>query len=117
MLLTLALAAACSGPDDGDAGATRTMVLETCAPGGDAVETEVCECAYDELADRYDADELERLDRQVRDDPENVPPELQEIVLDCGFEQVAPPTTKPATTSTSTSTSTSRSTSTTEQEP
>lgn len=100
----MVLAAGCSGADDGGAGATRSMVLETCAPGGDAVETEVCECAYDELADRYDADELERIDRQVRDDPDNVPAEVQAIVLDCGFEQVAPPTTKPTTSTSTTST-------------
>jgi hypothetical protein len=98
-----ALAGGCGDdPADGGADATAAMVLETCAPGGDPVETEVCECAYRELTERFDDAQLEDLDRELRDDPETVPPEIRQVVLDCGFERVAPPTSKPAATSTST---------------
>ena len=84
-------------------------MLASCAPGGDPVETEVCQCAYDELRDRFDAEELERLDRQLLDDPDTVPPEVREVALACGFDRVSPPTTKPpAVSSSSSTTSTSR---------
>lgn len=90
------------------------MVLETCAPGGDAVETRVCECAFDELSERFDADQLERLDRQLRDDPGTVPDAVQAAVLDCEFELIAPPPTpttgRSSTTTTTSSPSTSSST-------
>lgn len=81
------------------------MVLETCAPGGDPVETEVCECAYETVRERYDAEELERLDQQLRDDPDTVPADVQEAVLACAFDRVSPPTTEPPTTTTTTATS------------
>jgi hypothetical protein len=113
LLAALALAtAACGDTDDGGEDAVEAMVLETCAPGGDAVESEICRCAYDELRQRLSAEELERLDRQLRDDPDTVPAEVQEVVLACGFGLVAPPTTK-ATTSTSTSMSSSTTSTTT----
>ena len=106
-LAALATTASCgSTPEDGGAGATEAMVLASCAPNGDPVETEVCECAYDELSDRFDADELERLDRELLDDPETVPAEVQEVALACGFERVSPPTTKPPDVSSSSSTPT-----------
>ena len=113
------LLAACGDADDGGEEAVRAMVLETCAPGGetaDPIERDVCLCAYETLRDRLDPGELERLDRRVRDDPENVPAELQEAVLDCAFDVVAPAEPKPSTTSTtsrSSSSSSSTSTSTT----
>jgi hypothetical protein len=110
--LVAALAvASCADTDDGGDGATESMVLETCAPGDVPVEEDVCRCAFDTLTDRLDADELERLDQQLRDDPETVPPDVQAAVLECGFAVVAPPTTKPPTpTSTSTPTSTTTTT-------
>jgi len=86
--------------DDGGESAVEAMVLETCAPGADPVESEVCRCAYRELRERLDGEELERLDRQLRDDPETVPDEVQEVVLACGFEVVTPPTAKPSSTTT-----------------
>jgi len=110
LIAVLGAAAACAEVDDGGAGATEAMVLETCAPGADPAEVAVCRCAYERLADQLDADALAELDRDARDDPETVPPLLQEAVLACLFERVAPPPTKaPATTSTtSSSTSTTR---------
>jgi hypothetical protein len=95
------LLAGCAGADDGATDATESMVLETCAPGTVPVEVQVCTCAYEELNRRLDAAELARLDRQLRDDPETVPAEVQAVVLECGFEVLAPPTTtKPSTTTT-----------------
>ena len=86
------------------------MVLETCAPGGDPVETEVCECAFDAVSERFDAAALDRLDRQLRDDPDTVPAAVQEAVLECGFDRVSPPTTKPPETTSSSATSSTSST-------
>jgi hypothetical protein len=123
LTLTFVVAAAACGADtdDGGAGAVEAMVLETCAPSRDPIEAEVCQCALDELQIRFDADALEELDRQLRDDPETIPPEVQEIVLDCGFERVSPPAPKPeestTTSSTASTSSTSSSTSTTRRSP
>ena len=109
--LALAAAACESSPEETDAGATEAMVLETCAPDRDPVELDVCDCAFRELRDRFDDEALERLDRELLDDPDAVPPEVQEVVLACGFERVSPPTTKPPSTTTSSSTSSTSSTS------
>jgi hypothetical protein len=104
VLVAAGLAACGDSPEVGGAAAVRSMVLEACAPGGDAVQTDICTCAYDALADRFDGEALESLDRELRDDPETVPAAVQEAVLECSFEQVAPPTSKPTTTSTSSTT-------------
>lgn len=104
------------GGGDGGADAVESMVLETCAPGSDPVETEVCRCAYRAIEERYDSDALRDLDRRLRDDPETVTPEIREVVLDCAFDVVAPPTSEPEATATSRSTaSTTSSTATTER--
>jgi hypothetical protein len=117
VLLALVVLTACASPEEADPDAIETMVLATCAPRADPVETEVCECAFDAIRARFDADDLERLDRQLRDDPDTVPAEVQEAVLDCGFDRVSPPTTKPATTTTGSSVTASTSTSTTLRRP
>ena len=118
LVATALLLTACGGSnDDGDEGATEAMVLETCAPDRDPIELDVCECAYQELRDRFDDDAIERLDRELLDDPETVPPEVQEVVLACGFERVSPPTTKPPSTTTTSSSSSTSSTSTTLRRP
>ena len=121
VLLSLGLFAAACGADsdDGDAAAVEAMVLEACAPSRDPIEAEVCQCALDELQAQFDQAELEELDRQLRDDPESVPAEVQQAILDCEFERVSPPAPKPPeSTSTSSSTSTtSRATSTTSRSP
>ena len=105
-LAAAATIAACgSTPEDGGPTAIEAMVLASCAPSGDPVETEVCECAYTELGERFDAEELERLDRELLDDPDTVPAEVREVALACGFERISPPTTKPPVeTSTTTTT-------------
>jgi hypothetical protein len=118
----LAVAASACGTDtdDGGADAVEAMVLETCAPSRDPIEAEVCQCALDELQTRFDAHALEELDRQLRDDPDTIPPEVQEIVLDCGFDRVAPPAPKPeesTTSSTAATSSSSSSSSTTTRSP
>lgn len=105
VVVAAVLGASCGAGEVGGPEAVRAMVLETCAPGGDEVQTEVCLCAYEDLQERFDDDELEELDRQLRDDPESVPEAVQDAVLACAFEQVEPPTTaKPTTTSSTTST-------------
>ena len=71
------------------------MVLATCAPGPTRSRPRCASAPSSELRDRFDDEALERLDRQLRDDPDTVPAEVQEAVLACGFEQVSPPTTKP----------------------
>jgi hypothetical protein len=108
--VAVAVAGCGAGGDDGGDAATEAMVLETCAPGqDDPIEVEVCECAFDELRERFDAEALEDLDRQLRDEPDTVPAAVREVVLDCAFGRVAPPTTKqPTTTSSASSTTTSQ---------
>ena len=93
--------AACANPDDADRAAIETMVMETCSPRADPIETQVCECAFEAISERFDAEALDRLDGQLRDDPDTVPAAVQEAVLACGFDRVSPPTTKPETPSTS----------------
>ena len=120
VLLTLAVAAAAcaTDTDDGGTGAVEAMVLETCAPSRDPIEGEVCQCALEELQNRFDDAELEELDRQLRDDPETIPADVQEVVLDCGFERVSPPAPKPPESTTSSArSSSSSSTSTTTRSP
>jgi hypothetical protein len=108
VVLVLVLAAvgglgACGGIDDGS-DAVQSMVLETCAPGGDPAADPVCRCAYEALLERFGAAELERLDQQLESDPDALPEEARQIVLDCAFDRIdpTPPTTRPASTSVTT---------------
>lgn len=103
----------CAGDDPPERGATEAVFLETCAPGGTPVEEEVCRCAFERIASGLDADELERLDRNLRDDPATVPPEVTEAALACAAEPLTPPTPRPSRTTTSDA----ETTSTTDREP
>jgi hypothetical protein len=102
VVATAVLAACGADPDGGPLAteATEAMMLETCAPTAEPLEVEVCRCAFEAVTEQYDAEELERLDRRLRDEPDQVPPEVQEAILDCTFEVLAPPAA-PATTTTS----------------
>jgi hypothetical protein len=104
VVVAAAALAGCGGAGDDGADATEALVLEACAPGRDPLEVQVCRCAYRELSERLDAEELEQIDQQLRDDPEDVPEVVQEAALACAFEPVAVP--PPPTTTTSTSTTT-----------
>lgn len=85
----LVVAAGCSDrPDDRDA--TEQVFLETCAPGGTPLEEEVCRCAFKRITDGLSADELERLDRNLRDQPDTVPPEVTEAALGCAAQPLEP---------------------------
>jgi hypothetical protein len=84
-------AAACGDDEPFGRAATEAMVLETCAPSGEPLEVEICRCAFNAVADTYDAEELERLDRRLRDEPDQVPVEVQEAILDCTFDVLEPP--------------------------
>lgn len=113
LVVALALAAAGCGDDltpDGDA--VRSMVLETCAPGGDPAADGVCRCAYDGLLERFGSDELARFDELLRNDPAALPPDARRIVLDCTYAAVAPPTQPPPPNTTTTSTATDATTTT-----
>ena len=95
-LLIAALAGAvgvagCSDPPTADSSATEEVFLETCAPGGTPVEEEVCRCAFERIVDDLSAAGLERLDRNLRDDPATVPPEVTEAALACASERLTPP--------------------------
>ncbi len=85
-----ALMGACADDPRGYSDATEAVFLEVCAAGLTAGGTDVCQCAYDEVVDRYSFAEYEELDRELRDDPEAVSPELQRIVLDCEADVVSP---------------------------
>lgn len=100
-MLAAAAAVSLAGCGTGGGGddATEALLLETCAPGGAVpLEVRVCRCAFERLAERYDADELARLDQQLRDDPETIPEPVQEAALACTFEAVAPPEAPTTTT-------------------
>jgi hypothetical protein len=82
---------ACGAEEDGGRAATEAMMLETCAPTAEPLEVEVCRCAFDAISERYDDEELERLDRRLRDEPDQLPADVQEAILDCTFDVLAPP--------------------------
>jgi hypothetical protein len=116
VLVAVAAVAGCGdrGPTDRDA--TEAVFLETCAPGATPLEERVCRCAFDTITEDLSASGLERLDRNLRDDPDTVPPAVSAAVLECAAEPLTPPTPRP-TTSTTTSTERSSTTSTTERDP
>lgn len=98
VVLVAAAASAACGPPPIDSEATRAVFLETCAPGSRAVEVAVCECAYDRLAKELDDGELARLDRRLREDPDDRPSLLLDVTLECAgdlLEPSLPPTTQP----------------------
>jgi hypothetical protein len=117
-LAVAALAAGCSDPGPSDLEATEAVFLETCAPGGTPLEERVCRCAFDEITADLSASGLERLDRNLRDDPDTVPPEVTEAALDCAAAPLTPPTARPTTsTSSASTTEPDAETTTTERDP
>jgi hypothetical protein len=107
------LAVGCGDPGPTDRQATEAVFLETCAPGGTPLEERVCRCAFEAIAEDLSAAGLERLDRNLRDDPETVPPEVTEAALACAAAPITPPTARPTTSTTDRSSTTS----TTERDP
>jgi hypothetical protein len=92
-------AAGCGGVEVRDDGAAvESLVLETCAPQGDPAADPVCRCAYERVVEQLGAEGVERLDQQLRSDPDSLPDDLRRIVLDCAFDQIdpTPPTTDAA---------------------
>ena len=98
----LALTAGCNDDAFTDRDATEAVFLETCAPGGTAVEVDVCRCAFERIVEDLEADELERLDRNLRDDPETIPAEVTEAAIECAAEPLTPPTARATSSTTST---------------
>lgn len=90
-VVATAVLAACGDEQDGGRAATEAMMLETCAPTAEPLEVEVCRCAFEAVSEQYDDDALERLDRRLRDEPDQLPPDVQEAILDCTFDVLAPP--------------------------
>lgn len=88
--VTVALAMAGCGAATPDRAATERVFLETCAPGGESDEVEVCRCAFERIAEDLSAEELRVLDRNLRDEPETVPPEVPEAALACAAEPLTP---------------------------
>ncbi|MGH9138636.1 MAG: hypothetical protein ACRD0G_16595 [Acidimicrobiales bacterium] len=91
-LALLLAAAACSDDPAGYDEATEAVFLEACTAGLTRGGEAVCSCAYDAVTDRLTFEEYEALDRDLRDDPEAVPTELQRIVLGCEADVLRPPT-------------------------
>ena len=96
-IATLAVAAGCGDPAPSDRAATEAVFLETCAPGGTPLEERVCRCAFEAIAEDLSAEQLERLDRNLRDDPDTVPAVVTEAALACAAEPLTPPTPRPTT--------------------
>ena len=82
------------------------MFLETCAPGEAPLEEDVCRCAFDRITEELSAAEFERLDRNLRDDPDTVPDVVTEAALACAAEPLTPPTPRPTTSTTEPTTET-----------
>lgn len=93
---------ACSERPPTDLDATEAVFLETCAPGGTPLEDRVCRCAFDTVVADLSVEEIDRLDRNLRDDPDTVPPEVTEAALDCAAAPLTPLTGRPTTSTTST---------------
>jgi hypothetical protein len=102
VLVAAAIAGCSDDPDEGDVdrALTEEAFLETCAPGRTPLEERVCRCAFERVADDLTYDELERLDRNLRDDPDDVPPEVTEAALECAAEPLTPATDRPSSTTT-----------------
>jgi hypothetical protein len=122
--LAVATVAGCADDPKADRLATEEAFLATCAPGRTPIEERVCRCAFDKVTADLSATELERLDRNLRDDPDTVPPEVTSAALECAAGPLTPPTNRPVTTTTTrgraTTTSTTvrnRATTTTERDP
>jgi hypothetical protein len=89
---TVGLLAAGCGDDlpAPDRSATERMFLETCAPGEPPLEEEVCRCAFERIVEDLSAAELERLDRNLRDEPDTIPSAITEAALDCAADPLTP---------------------------
>ena len=85
------VAVGCTDPLEDDRPATEEVFLETCAPGGAPIEEEVCRCAFDRIVDDLSPAALERLDRNLRDDPGTVPSAVTEAALACAAEPLTNP--------------------------
>lgn len=101
-LTALVALAGCSDPLPTEVALTEAVFLETCAPGGTPLEERVCRCAFAAITEDLSAEQLERLDRNLRDDPDTVPAVVTEAALGCAAAPLTPPTPRP-TTSTTTS--------------
>ena len=108
-------AAGCGDAEPAERAATEAVFLETCAPGGTPLEERVCRCAFEAITEDLSASALERLDRNLRDDPDTVPPEVTEAALACAAAPLTPPTAAPTTTTSTTERPST--TSTTERDP
>lgn len=106
VLVSASAIAGCSDPAPTDLDATEAVFLETCAPGGTPLEERVCRCAFDAITEDLSASALERLDRNLRDDPDTVPPEVATAALDCAAAPLTPATPRPTTSTTARSTTT-----------
>lgn len=84
---------ACGGASPPELADIRTLALLACSPSSDAVEANICRCAFDELAADREITELVELDEALRG-RDAVPPEVQEAVLSCLAEAVEPPRSK-----------------------
>ena len=92
LAFAISTAAACTEPPADNPAVTERIFLETCAPGRTPVEEQVCRCAFEAITADLSASALERLDRNLRDDPETVPPEVAAAALDCAAAPLTPPT-------------------------
>ena len=87
--------AACSSDRLPTPDAIRALALESCAPGDTPIEVSICRCALDVVLAEHDLDSLIELDRRLRDGGARMPADVQEAVLSCLSNAVAPPALKP----------------------
>ncbi|HET6949845.1 MAG TPA: hypothetical protein VFI47_05705 [Acidimicrobiales bacterium] len=75
--------AACGGgqASRGYADDLRDDFVAACAAGA---STDVCRCLYDALEENVPFERFEEIDRQIREDPTAIPPDVVELAAGCG---------------------------------
>ncbi len=89
---------------DGYGAAVEALFVKGCAEPaeGQALPEDVCRCAYERIKDAVPFEEYERLDEQLREDPEDIPDEVVDAFAACSGEQETTTTTSTRPSSTTT---------------
>src|SRR4051794_27667637 len=73
---------ACSSPSEGYSEDTKQTFLISCTHNDDEPK-ELCGCIYDEITKQVPFDRYVELDKQMQQDDQFVPDELERIAADC----------------------------------
>jgi hypothetical protein len=86
-VILVAALGACSepGPDDYDEAVEREF-LESCVTGSDV---DVCRCLYDRIEDEIPFERFEEIDRQLAEDPAELPDDVSRLAVVCATEALS----------------------------